>query len=95
MNGRNGRSAVSFKQVVFDYSGIVAIAAFAVGFGVLQNTVDSLKEEVRLLRIDKEARMQRDILMAEKTATKEDVQKIADQLTQVIIEIRSGRGLNK
>jgi len=76
------RRGARVKQVVFDWSGIVAIVGGVMWLATMASTVSASKAEIERLRV-------RDDQRAAEMATRSDVEKVSDKLDALATEMRA------
>lgn len=81
----------SVKQVLFDYSGIAAMVALGIAWGVVSNSIARNGTEIDRLRARDDARGISDVRLAQDMATKDDVQRVSDQVQALASELRRAR----
>lgn len=89
------RPPVNAKRLFFDWSSVAAIAIAAMTYAALAGDVKANAREIERLREAGDARAQSDVRIAETMATKEDVQRVSDQVQALALELRSSRGVVK
>lgn len=79
------------KRLFFDWSFLIPLVALAVAWGTISATVAKSAEEIKILREAREQDRAAALQTAEKMATREDVQRVIDQLNALSVEIRRQR----
>lgn len=85
------RAPMNVKQFVFDWSGILAVAGVCVGWGAMSSRVQTVEDEIRRLRSSNDSRAVTDVQIAATMATKQDVQRVSDQVQALAAELRNAR----
>lgn len=83
------RQPMSAKQIVFDWSGLVAVAMAAISWGYNSNQLDTLKDEVARLRAGEAQRVEERVYIAREMATKTDINVLTAKFEAFAAEMRS------
>ena len=80
----NGEAAAvhdrSAKQIMFDWSGVIAVAMAAITWGYYSNKLETQGDEIDKLRAANDARMQYDLNVTREMATKQDLNSAVSRL---------------
>lgn len=79
---------MSAKQIVFDWSGLVAVAMAAIGWGYYSNQMETLKDEVARLRASDAQRVEERVYIAREMATKTDINTLTAKFDAFASEMR-------
>jgi len=82
------REPMSAKQLVFDWSGLVAVAMAAISWGYNTNQLDTLKDEVARLRLSEAQRVEERVYIAREMATKTDINMLTAKFEAFASEMR-------
>lgn len=83
------------KRLFFDWSSVVAVAIACMTYATLAGDVKANAREIERLRAAGEARAQADVQIAARMATKDDVQRVSDQVQALAQELRGARAGGK